>query len=333
MGLVLLGLLLVAGTSAADSAPVGAAADSAPAATYWSSGWQSINQGEVLTFSHNLGTDPDDYAVELWFKDTDGGLGINRRGYGGVEWSGNWHGAYWQHLTSNTIQVHRFEDDNAADEVFIRVWITPPPSGGSHDSGWLDINKGQTIIVPHNVGITDTDLSVGLWFSGTLRGIHNYTFGGLTADGPQWDVGAHWHNLTSNSIQVTRHADDVNVEQVRVFVLEPAAPHYDSLDLGWQPIARGDVSTFTHDLHVPPEFLLVRAECFSSSIGINLAQAGGNIQGWPTLERRGTNVQNVTSSHVEVYRWPDDDTCPYVRVRVWSRLGLKVHLPILLRDF
>jgi len=331
MGLLLVGLLLATGSFAEGSPLDGPSAAEASAALSWRSGWQPIDQGEVLTFTHNLGGDPDDYAVEVWFKDTDGSLGINRRGYGGVEWSGNWFGAYWRRLASDTIQVHRFDDDNAADEVFVRVWVKPPPVGASFDSGWLDIDKGQTVGVPHNLGITDTELMVGLWFSGTLRGIHQYSFGGLAADGPQWDVGAHWHNLTNNSVQVTRHPDDLNVEQVRVVVLEGAEPDYDSLDVGWQPVAQDEVFTFTHNLNVPPEFLLVRSECFSAGVGINLAQAGGNIQGWPTLERRGANVQNLTSSHIEVYRWPNDDACPYVRVRIWNRLDSQIYLPLVQR--
>jgi hypothetical protein len=117
-------LLLLAGTYTVI-ASTGLTSDSISSAS-WSSGWASINQGQTLTFNHNLGSDPDDYAVELWFQDTDAsGVGINRRNYGGVEANGNWFGAYWEKLTSTTIDVHRHANDLMADQVLVRVWVVP----------------------------------------------------------------------------------------------------------------------------------------------------------------------------------------------------------------
>ena len=45
--------------------------------------------------NHNLGGNPEDYAVELLFEDSDsGGLGINRVAFGGLEVDGTWLGAH-----------------------------------------------------------------------------------------------------------------------------------------------------------------------------------------------------------------------------------------------
>lgn len=332
-GLVLLGMFLLVEGSVA-----GPAEGAQVAATSWSSGWQPIAPGTIRTFMHNLGGDPDDYVVELWFKDTDGNLGINRRGYGAYEVGGQWYGAHWQRLTSNTIQVRRLDQDEAADQILVRVWVAPLSSGG-YGSGWTSINPGQTITFSHSLGITNTDLSVGLWFSGTVRGIHQYSFGGLAIDGPgntiKKLIGAHWHNLTDNQVQVTRHPDDVMVEQVRVIVLEASPPDYDSLvDLGWQSVAQDDVFTFAHNLNAPPGFLLVRTECYDpAALGINLAQAGGNVASWFADTHKGVHIQNVTSNSVEVYRWADDDVCPQVRLRVWGGSVSQVYLPLVLRQY
>jgi hypothetical protein len=332
-------LLLLAGTYTvlASSAPLARSTpnltNASISAAIWSSGWQPINQGQTLTFNHNLGGDPDDYAVELWFRDTDDGLGINRRYYGGVEANGDWFGVYWENLTSDTIDVHRHDNDLVADQVLVRVWVVP--TAPDWDSGWQSINQGQTVTFTHGLGITNTDLTVSLWFSGTTRGIHNYGYGGLAVDGPQEQRGAHWHNLTTNTVQVTRHPHDTDVEQVRVLVVHGASPHYDSLvdRGGWQPIAPGTAFTFTHNLNWNPSMLLVRGECYSSTVGdpgIHQWFAGGNhdwFVGW-----QGTNLQNLTGNTVEVFRQPDDQVCPQVRVRIWKR-STQVYLPFVLKNY
>jgi hypothetical protein len=338
-GLALAGLLLLAGRVAASPSPP-VTSDTQFHAVHvtdgWGSPWVPINQGETITFTHDLGGDQDDYAVELWFLDTDDGLGINHRAYGGLEFNGNWYGAHWQNLTANTIQVYRQPNDNAADLIRIRVWV--PPTAPDYDSGWLNMQQGQTITFSHNLGITSTDLTVGLWFSGTARGIHHYGFGGLAVDGPQYLLGAHWHNLTDSSVQVTRHDNDTDVEQVRVIVVHGDLPDYDSLVAlgGWQSIAQGTVFTFTHNLNWNPSMMLVGVECYDPIVGgINLWLAGGNAKGWgvpPNRGAKGANLQNLTANTVEVYRWPQDDVCPEARVRIWKR-SARVYLPLVLSDY
>jgi hypothetical protein len=338
-GLALAVLLLLAGSAAAGpSPPVTSTARShaAQAASNWSSGWVTIAQDASQVFTHGLGRDPDDYAVELLFLDTDGGRGINRYGYGGLEVAGNWYGAHWQNLTADTIEVRRHRDDRAADQIRVQVRVVPTtPITMTYDSGWTNIITGQPTVFTHGlVEFTETDLTVGLWFSSATRGIHHFGYGGLAVDIPQRMLGAHWHNLTTNTVQVTRHRDDTDVEQVRVIVVKGDPPHYDSLKFhGWRPIARGTRFTFTHGLNWNPNLLLVRGECYSPTVsgmgGIHQLLAGGNhdwFVGW-----QGSNFQNLTGNTVTVVRQADDQICPRVRVRVWKR-GAQVYLPLVLRD-
>ena len=333
-GLALAALLLLVGNAVAsnlagppDVYPGAAALQSTSS---WSSGWVDIATDTARTFTHNLGGDPDHYAVELWFLDTDaGGMGINRRGYGGLEVNGSWHGAHWQELTANTIKVWRNSDDVGADRILIRVWI--PLTRPDYDSEWMSITPGQTITFPHNLGITATDLTVGLWFSSTIRGIHHFGYGGLAVDGPEAMLGAHWHNLTDNAVQVSRHPDDTDVEQVRVIAVHADPPAYDSLvTLGdWKSIAQGSSFTFTHNLNWDPDMLLVRGECYDPAVGgISQWFAGGNhdwFVGW-----QGTHMQNLDRNSVEVIRRANDEVCPQVRVRIWKRT-FKIYLPIVLK--
>jgi hypothetical protein len=303
------------------------------AASTWSSGWVSINQGQMLTLNHNLGGDPEDYALELFFLDTaSGGLGINRRAYGSLEVNGQRFGAYWQNLTSSTIQVYRQPNDENADRIFVWIGVVPA-STSSFNSGWITINPGQTISIAHNLGIPAEDLTVSLWFKSAARGIHHFAYGGLAMDGPQQMLGAHWQNLTSNSVEVIRHPDDTDVEQVRVVVVEPSTPAYDSLESlgGWQSIDPGASFVFAHSRTWVPTMVLVRGECYDSSglRGIHQLFAGGNHDWLSGFQ--GANLQNLTVNSVSVYRQLDDEFCPEVRVRIWTR-ATRVFLPIVLGE-
>jgi hypothetical protein len=337
--LLLFGIHVVMASPSLPAGPADLDPDfpSAPRSTTdWSSGWVTIPLGTCSVFNHNLGADPDEYAVDLWFWDLDDGWGINRRYYGGAEENGATYGVRWQGLTANTIRVCRGSNDDAADRVRIHVW--DPPAAPDYDSGWTDINQGQTIIFPHNVGITHTDLTVGLTFSHTTWGIHRIGYGGLAIDDWQgitqklW--GAHWHNLTDNAVRVTRHPHDPNVQQVRVIVVHADRPHYDSLEDvgGWQSIGTGTTYTFTHNLHWNPNLLMARGECYSPTVGganggVHHWLAGGNHH-W-ALGWKGANVQNLRSNTVQVFRQPNDDVCPRFRVRIWKR-GFPVYLPLVM---
>jgi hypothetical protein len=305
--------------------------DAAPAlAAIWSSGWVPINQGQTLTLNHNLGGDPLDYAVELWFRDTDGALGINRYGYSGLEVSNQWQGAFWHHLSSSSIRVTRLAADPAAEQISVRVWV--PPAQTEYDSGWTDINPGQTRTFFHSLGVTPDELTVGLWFRGSTLGVHQYAFGGLTEDTPLVLHGAYWHNLTDNAVRVSREPNDTDVEQVRVVVVRSDPPDYDSL---WQAVSPGPPGTaFAHNLNWNPNMLLVRGECLDPGdplvhLGVHQRFAGGNhdnLIGW-----QGMHLQNLTANSVKVVRRADDLVCPQVRIRIW-RFGRNIFVPYIGRN-
>lgn len=142
-----------------------------------------INQGQTLTMNHNLGGNPEDYAVELLFEDSDsGGLGINRVAFGGLEVDGTWLGAHWQELTANTIKVHRWADDNMVDRILVQVWL--PSTTPDYDSDWRPIAQGKTLTFNHNLNVAADDLTVGLWFRSAARGINQFAYGGLSVDRP-----------------------------------------------------------------------------------------------------------------------------------------------------
>jgi hypothetical protein len=327
LGLVI--LLLLAGSATARVCPPEAAEIEARAATAsaWSSGWTPIAAGGCQTLTHSLGADPEDYALDLLFMDAEGNLGIHRRNYGGLEWNDQWWGAYWQRLTSNTIQVCRLPNDNAAQQTHVRVWI--PDTPWDYDSGWTDIDPG-TAVFSHGLGITPTELLVGLWFRNPARGIHHFGFGGLTVDDPYPEFwGAYWHNLTTDAVEVTRGRDDTAVHQVRVFVTQADPPAYDS---DWQAIDPGSVITLEHHLNRAPGSLVVRGECFSPTLdgpGIHRWFAGGDhgsFGGW-----RGTNLQNLTAHTVQAARRMDDVACPFGRVRIWVP-EWRIYLPLVLNS-
>jgi hypothetical protein len=334
LALVLLTLLILAqGMAASSPGPSltpGDVRSMQPANPLWHSTWTEITPGDCRVFNHELGGDPNDYVVEVWFRDTDaGGLGMNRRGYGGLDANGQRLGAHWELLTTDTIAVCRGDDDTAADEVSVRVW--EPDTEPDYVSPWTDIDPGETLMFTHSLNITETELTVSLWFSGTERGIHNLGYGGLAIDDLEQMRGAHWEHLTANSVQVTRHPDDPVVEQVRMLVVHAVPPAYDSLEEhgGWQPIAPGTAFTFDHDLSWAPYLMLVRGECYSPERGIHQLFAGGNhdwFVGW-----QGANVEKLTNNTVDVFRQPDDEICPLVRVRIWTR-GRRVYMPLVLYD-
>jgi hypothetical protein len=91
---------------------------------HYDSDWQSISAGTTLSLTHNLGGDPDDYVVDLQFKNTGiGDFGVHQWFYG-VDYDNvgqNW-GAAWHNLTGTSIKVTRGDDDGRADQVRVRIW-------------------------------------------------------------------------------------------------------------------------------------------------------------------------------------------------------------------
>ena len=187
--------------------------------TGWNSGWFAIAPGATRVFTHDLGGDVGDYAVELLFRDTDaGGLGVHTFGYGGFEESGQWEGGYWSDLTDTNITVHRMVDDETADRMRVRVWFMTPPD---YDSRWEAITPTVPLTLSHDLEGVPGDYTLGLWFQDEEPngyGIHNRYFGSVEHD---WQYeGAHWQNLDADTIRVVRWGNDINVDQVRVRIIK-----------------------------------------------------------------------------------------------------------------
>ena len=313
--------LSVGAASGAQAAP--ASRIVAQSVSFWSSGWLSIAQGEELLLTHNLGGAPDVYPViELLFEDTDGGLGINRSSYGGLEVDGAWRGAHWQALTSSTVRVIRQANDEVADRILVNAWVPATPPDFS--SPWMAIFAGQTLTFDHNLGVDPQDLTVLLWYRSGARGINHYAYGGLSAG--LTTQGAFWHDLTTNSVQVTRFLADTEVEEVHVEVVHGNAPQYDS---GWRTVAQGGTLTLNHNLNWAPEMLLVRGECRDTTLlgfGINQLFAGGDERAglW-----QGSFIHNLTGTSVSATRYGNDTACDEVRVRI-SKRAMQVHVPIIM---
>jgi len=305
------------------------AAQMAAAASGWSSGWVAINQSETITLPHNLGGDVDDYAVELWFRDTDeGGIGINTFAYGGFENAGVWQGAHWSNLTDATINVHRFTNDETADRIRLRIWI---PDAPDHDSDWQPMAQGGALTLTHSLGGDSEDYTTNLWFKTPhVYGINNRYFGSVEIGGE--GHGAHWQELNDTTIKVIRWANDTVATDIRVRIIKnPPATIYDS---GWLDIAAGDLITLTHDvgLNIGASRVGLQWRDTSeppASFGQNMLWAGGEEVGDQFF---GGHWQNLNNSTIEVYRQPDGSRPAEVRVRIWSPEH-KVYLPLVARNY
>lgn len=331
VGVLALATLLILAGSAVAGNPDEALSVHASAArqsnAFWSSGWVNIATNTPTMFTHDLGGDPDDYAVELWLRDTDsGGIGINTRGMGGLEAGGNFFGAHWQNLTETTIEVVRRQDDAFADQVRVNVWF---PDSPVWDSDWMDIATDEVRPLTHNLGGNVDDYTVGLWFKDTTPegiGIHTRCYGGFEAGGQL--RGAAWQNLTSATIDVLRYADDPWAEQVRVRIFAPDPPDWDS---GWVDVATNTAKTLTHNLGGNPNLYVIRGwqRDTDGGIGINHRFVGGFEAGGSFF---GANWENLTGTAINFFRRPGDGVADQVRVRIWVR-EFKVHLPLVFKSY
>lgn len=105
----------ISSSSGSDGAPF-------PRPAY-DSGWVTIAQGQEKTLTHSIGSNVDNYVVNLEFKDPDG-HGIHIRGLGGYDAFGDFqNGAYWHLLTSSSINVYRRPVDDCIDQIRIRIWV------------------------------------------------------------------------------------------------------------------------------------------------------------------------------------------------------------------
>ena len=309
--LAALALFSMSGVVQADVPTVASLPEVDSAQDGWTSGWVAIAPGQTLSFSHNLGGDPAQYGVDLWFRDIRSpGLGIHLRGYGGMDVAGRKHGAYWHNLTSEAISVTRLLDDVAVAQIRLRIWTPGPPD---YMSAWLPPNPCQSAVPTHMLGGELDDYAVGLLFEDTDPGglgLHHYAFGGLEAGGAH--LGAYWHSLSDTVVYVQRECEDTVVDRVQVTINRPDPPDYDS---GWLDLAQGELRTLTHSLGGNPNTYIVRLSSQAAGVGRNTRAMGG-------LEEDGryygSNWERLTSSSINVVRRANDTTSSQVRVRIWA---------------
>mgnify|MGYP000967499413 CR=1 FL=1 len=276
----------------------------------YDSGWVEIAPGGVVTLTHNLGGDPGLYAVDLWFRDMrPAGLGIHRRGEGGVEIGGAWLGARWQNLTTSTVSIRRAAGDQACAEARIRLRPTTP----DYDSGWFDIAPDERRVLWHRLEGDLTSYIKRLIFQdvGGPLGINAVSYGGLEAGGAMY--GAAYQHVSVYTADILRMPDDTAADQVR-FTIEanPGEPAFDS---DWVDLTPGQPVTLTHALGGAVDNYEVRVDVRSTAYGYNCLGDGGGDDAEGHL--LGVNWQNLDSQNIVVLRWRDDVYAEESRVRIW----------------
>ena len=317
--------VLVLALSALPTGSQAAGGEGSISGAGWGSGWVPVSPGNPETLQHGLGGDLEDYAIQMWFRDTDDGFGINTRAYGGLEQGGVYYGALWENLTESGVEVTRSSGDDFADQV--RIWIWVPADPPEYCSDWTSIPVGGSVLFGHNLGGDVEDYVVGLWFESgnTAYGVNQHGYGGMEAAGSY--RGAWWTDLTDNAVRVRRAANDSYADWVRVCVslAEPTA--YDS---GWVDIAQDQTLTLHHGVGDSLNGYVVRMEFKDTAvggIGVHHENLGGNAVGDSLL---GANWENLTTDSIDVYRLQDDATVDQVRVRIWQR-GSGVYMPVVMR--
>jgi hypothetical protein len=86
----------------------------------YDSGWLAIGQGQTITLTHNLNTDP----AKLFFYvlGNNPTYGVHQFLYGG-EWSGTWQGLYASGLNNTQITLIRMTGDPYWPQVRVQIWI------------------------------------------------------------------------------------------------------------------------------------------------------------------------------------------------------------------
>jgi hypothetical protein len=88
----------------------------------YDSGWVSIDKGSTKTLTHDLGENPDNYVVDMQFMS--GSNGRNQIDYGSDVISPLiQRGVDWRELDGTQIKVHRYRQDDFAENVRVRIWV------------------------------------------------------------------------------------------------------------------------------------------------------------------------------------------------------------------
>jgi hypothetical protein len=123
---------------------------------------------------------------------------------------------------------------------------------------------------------------------------------------------------------VYRRPEDTYAPEVRIRIWcfwKPPSPDYDS---GWVSLGAGaSATTLAHNLGGDVDDYFVDMEYRSDGSGINRRYYGGADFGATAFggsredDRVGAYWRTLTASSVTVYRRPEDDYAPQVRIRIW----------------
>jgi hypothetical protein len=328
-------------TSNGGSASVLALAEVAPTVSFgaadYDSGWTSVPTDTAQTLTHNLGGNLMSYLVRMEYRTPDVN-GVNVRYLGGKDFGAKIDvpghlpndrvGAYWRSLTSTSIVVYRRPEDTFAPEVRIRIWRAPAPH---FDSGWQPMGLEHARKMAHALRGRGEHYLVDMEYRAPdVNGINarywgGADFGNRPAPGHVENdrVGAYWRSLGGRYISVFRRAEDSYVPEVRVRLWRMAAAAYDS---GWVGLAQDAAQTLNHNLGGNADDYLVDMiyDAGAGSFdGVNARYFGGmDIGSKPTAghavdDRTAAYWRTLTNASIVVYRRPEDDYAPQVRVRIW----------------
>jgi len=194
------------------------------------SGWLDIDRGlaNALTISHNLDITPTELVVTLWFSGT--AKGIHHFAYGGLydETAHKLHGASWQRLSENTVEVSRLPNDEYVEQVRVIVTHPDPPDYDSleADGGWRPRPASGQEVFSHALNWDPNQLVVRFECRSSTFGIHQrdagLTFYGF---GVRWQ-GAYLHNLTANTVAASWGVNDTGCAEMRVRIWRRVARVY-----------------------------------------------------------------------------------------------------------
>jgi len=310
----------------------------------YDSGWVSVEPDKALTLIHNLGGDTDDYVVDMQYR-TDDVNGVNQRYYGGVDFGAKAFGgtmndkrvsAYWRSLTTSSITIYRRPDDIYAEQVRIRIWLSPSPD---YDSGWISLVAGAAAkVLNHGLGGNADDYVVDMQYRmSDANGVNQRYFGGTdfgaTAFGGGHEderVGLYWRSLNNASIALFRRAEDVYTPEARIRIWVRPAAAYDS---GWVSLDEDQARTLVHNLGGDPADYVVDMQYRTDDVnGVNLRYYGGADlganpgPGHNADDRVAAYWRSLTASSIIVYRRPEDTYAPEVRIRIFAPVYRMVYV-------
>lgn len=298
----------------------------------YDSGWVNLSPDEARTLTHNLGGNTDTYVVDMQYR-TRGVDGINLRYYGGADFGTNpapGHavndrvGAYWRSLNNASITVYRRPEDSYAEQVRIRIWIDSTPG---YDSGWVVIAVDSTSTLAHNLGGNVDDYVVDMQYRSTGSGVNQRYYGGadfgdtISIGSPNDRVGVYWRSLTTTNITVFRRAEDTYASEVRIRIwLRPRATY----DSGWVNINPDQAISLNHNIGGEVDDYLVDMLYRTPDVnGVNTRYFGGADFGTSPApghlvdDRVGAYWRSLNDTSITIYRRPEDDYAPQVRVRIF----------------